>query len=367
MILDGIKPPGEFKQRSIKRRFFRETEKKPSKKTGLPRKYFVRGLVLVIILVLIASGALFYKVGFTFSKIINIKNIAWEKIFGDLPISEEYMPLKDEDRVNVLLLGIGGIEHEYGGLLTDSIMIVSFKKSTGQVALISIPRDLYVQIPGESQYEKINSAYILGEQRYGNGLDYSKKTIGYITGLYIDYAIVVDFESFKEVIDALGGVNIYLDEPFIEDKQWWCDEYGSNCRPFIVEAGDQILDGETALFYIRSRFSSTDFDRARRQQQIMLAIKDKFLSLGILANPLIINDLFSAVAKNIKIDIMPWEVPGLIQLAQKANMENITRKVFDTSEEGLLYETIKNNIYVLLPKNENFEEIRGVCQQIFEL
>ena len=366
MILDGIKPPGEFKPKPIRKKFFHEPEKKPSKKVIFPRKYFMRGLVIVTILVLIASGAFFYKIGFTFSNIITIKNIAWEKIFGELPTPEEYLPPKDEDRINVLLLGIGGIEHEDGGLLTDSVMVVSFKKSTSQVALISIPRDLYIQIPGENQYEKINTAYILGEQKYGNGLDYSKKTVGYITGLYIDYAVLIDFESFKEVVDALNGISIHLDEPFIEDKQWWCDEYGSNCRPFIVEAGDQTLDGETALFYIRSRFSSTDFDRTRRQQQIMLAIKDKILSLGILANPLIINDLFSAVAKNIKIDIMPWEIPSLIQLAQKADTENIIRKVLDASEEGLLYETVQNSIYVLLPKDENFERIREACQQIFK-
>ena len=366
MILDSIKPPGEFKPGPTRKKFFHEPGKKPSKKVIFPRKYFMRGLVVVTILVLIASGAFFYKIGLTFSNIITIKNIAWEKIFGELPMPEEYLPPKDEDRINVLLLGIGGIEHEDGGLLTDSIIVVSFKKSTSQVALISIPRDLYIQIPGENQYEKINTAYIFGEQKYGNGLDYSKKTVGYISGLYIDYAVLIDFESFKEVVDALGGISIYLDKPFIEDKQWWCDEYGSNCRPFIVEAGDQTLDGETALFYIRSRFSSTDFDRTRRQQQIMLAIKDKILSLGILANPLIINDLFSAVAKNIKIDIMPWEIPSLIQLAQKANTENIIRKVLDTSEEGLLYETVRDSIYVLLPKDGNFERIREACQQIFK-
>jgi LCP family protein required for cell wall assembly len=346
-MLDSIKAPLEF-----------ERKKKPPKKKVI--------LLLFMVLVLIIFGAFFYKTGFTFSKIITIKNIAWEKIFGELPISEEYLPPKDEDRINVLLLGAGGQEHEEGSLLTDSIVIISFKKSTGQIALISIPRDLYVQIPGEDHYEKVNVAYVLGLEKYGNGLDYAKKTIGYITGLYIDYAVAVDFEAFKETIDILGGVTIFLDEPFIEDKQWWCDENGENCRPFIVEAGDQILDGETALFYVRSRFSSSDFDRARRQQQIMLAIKDKILSLGILANPLIINELFNAVAKNVKIDIMPWELPSLIKLAQGADAGNIIRKVFDTSHEGLLYETKRSGIYILLPVDGNFDKIRATCQKIFD-
>lgn len=322
-------------------------------------------LPIVIILVLMIFGAFFYKAGFTFSKIIIIKNIAWEKIFGKLPPAE-YMPLKDEDRINVLLLGVGGAEHKEGGLLADSIMIVSLKKSTGKIALISIPRDLYVQMPGEIQYEKVNTTYVFGEQKYGNGLDYSKKTIGYITGLYIDYVIAVDFEAFKTVIDVIGGISIHLDEPFIEDKQWWCDENGENCRIFIVEAGNQVLDSKTALFYVRSRFSTDDFDRARRQQQVVLAIKDKIFSLGILANPLIVNNLFNAVAKNVRVDIMPWEIPSLIKLAQKANTVNIIRKVFDITPEGLLHETKKDGIYILLPVDGNFNKIRQACQQIFD-
>lgn len=324
-----------------------------------------RAILVVVILVLIVAGAFFYKAGFTFSKIITIKNIAWEKIFGKLP-SSEYIPPKDEDRINVLLLGTGGPEHDEGGLLADSIMIISFKKSTGKVALISIPRDLQLQMPGENHYEKVNGAYVLGEQKYGSGLDYSKKTLGYITGLFIDYATAVDFKAFKTVIDTLGGITVHLDEPFIEDKQWWCDENGENCRAFIVEAGDQTLDGETALFYVRSRFSTDDFDRARRQQQVILAIKDKILSLGILANPLIINKLFDAIAENVKIDVMPWEFPGLIKLAQKAEAENIIRRVFDVSEEGLLYQAMKNGVYVLLPRDKNFNRIRETCQTIFE-
>lgn len=344
-MIDGIESPNFV------------PKKKPPKK--------VVSLV-IIILILVIVGAFLYKAGFTFSKIVVIKDIAWEKIFGKLP-SSEYMPPKDEDRINVLLLGIGGTEHGEGYLLTDSIMIVSYKKSTGRVALISLPRDLYIQMPGESKYEKVNAAYVFGEQKYGNGLDYAKKTIGYITGLYIDYAAVVDFTAFGTMIDIMDGINIHLDEPFIEDKQWWCDENGQNCRSFIVEAGEQTLDGETALFYVRSRFSSDDFDRARRQQQVMLAIKDRVLSLGVLANPLIINDLFNAVAENVKVDVMPWEIPSLIKLVQKANTENIIKKVFDVSAESPLYQAMENGIYVILPKDKDLNKIREACQTIFEL
>ena len=336
---------------------FEEQKNKPSKKGIF--------LVVAISIILILVFLFFLKTGFTFSKIVTIKNIAWEKIFGELPPSE-YLPLKDEDRINFLLLGIRGVNDKNGGLLTDSIMIVSLKKSTKQIALISIPRDLYVQMPGESFFEKINAAYALGLKKYQNGLDYTKKTIGYVTGLYIDHAAVVDFEGFKKMVDALGGVTIYLDKPFVEDKQWWCDENGENCRPFIVKAGKQTLDGETALLYIRSRFSSSDFDRIRRQQQVLLAIKDKILSLGVLANPVKINELFNIIADHIKTDVKPWEIPGLITLANNVDTEHIIKRVFDTSPEGLLQESIKDGIYILVPKDGNFDSIRKTCQQIFD-
>ena len=347
--LDSIQPP---------KRYIRP--KRPKRK--------IKKWVILVLVVIILSLPVFYifKTGFAFSKIITIKNIAWEKIFGKPP-SPEYTPLKDEDRVNALLLGFrGGDDPGVGVLLTDGIMLISFKKSTGQIALISFPRDLYLQMPGETKYEKVNAAYVIGLEKYDNGLDYAKKTIAFISGVYIDHVAAINFEAFKDIIDLLGGVTIHLDEPFIEDKQWWCDEGGENCRAFIVEAGDQTLDGETALFYARSRFSSDDFDRARRQQQVLLGLKDKILSLGVLSDPLKISGILDVLSKNVRTDVTPWQVPKLIELAKAANTDNIIRRVFENSEEGLLYQTIINGIYVLLPTEGNFNKIRETCQNIFQ-
>jgi len=332
-----------------------------------PKRNIKKWVIWVLIIaILIVPGFYILKTGFAFSKIITIKNIAWEKIFGNKFPSSEYVPPKDEDRINALLLGIRGEGDPDGGFLTDGIMVVSFKKSTGQIALISIPRDLYLQMPGETGYEKVNAAYVIGFKKYDNGLDYAKKTIAYITGLYIDYAAVINFDAFKDIIELLGGITIHLDEPFIEDKQWLCDEKGENCQPFRLEAGEQILNGETALLYVRSRFSSNDFDRARRQQQVLGSLKDKILSLGILADPLKISGILDVLSKNVKTDISPWEVPKLIETAKTALTDNIIRKVFENSEQGLLYQTIINRIYVLLPTEGNFSKIRETCQTIFQ-
>ncbi|MFZ5559725.1 MAG: LCP family protein [Patescibacteria group bacterium] len=351
-MLDSIQPPKKYIPKSERPRTKRRTR-----------------LIILTLVALILIIPAFYalKTGLAFSKIVTIKNIAWEKIFGKLP-SSEYKPEKDPDRINALVLGIRGEnDPNVGALLSDGIMMISFKKSTGQIALISIPRDLYLQMPGEVKYEKVNAAYAMGLEKYNNGLDYAKKTIAYITGQYIEYGLVVNFEAFKDIIELVGGVTIYLDKPFIEDKQWLCDKNGENCQPFIVEAGTQTLDGERALLYVRSRFSSNDFDRARRQQQVLLALKDKLLSLGVLADPLKISGILDIISKNIKTDVTPWEIPQLIDMAGNAKTDKIITKVFENSEQGLLYQTEINGIYVLLPTEGNFSKIRETCKNIFSL
>ena len=350
-MLDSIKPPKKYNMLK---------KVKPSRgKTKL--------LILIfLVIILIIPVFYIFKTGWAFSKIITIKNISWEKIFGNKFPSSEYTPPKDEDRINAVLLGIRGEGDPNGGLLTDGIMVLSFQKSTGKIALISIPRDLYLQLPGEVRYEKINAAYAIGMKKYENGLNFTKKTIAYVTGLYIDYASIINFEALKDIIDLLGGITIYLDKPFIENKQWLCDENGQNCDPFVLGEGEQKLNGEIALLYARSRFSSNDFDRAKRQQQILLAIKDKLLSLGIVGDPLKISGIIDVLSKNVETDVSPWEIPKLIDLTKKAKIDNIIRRVFDNTEQGLLDDSTINGIYVLLPKEGNFSKIREACQKIFQ-
>lgn len=346
-MLDSIRPPKKYIP-------------------NIKNKKRIKLIILVsVIIILIIPVFYLFKTGMAFSKILTIKNIAWEKIFGGKLPSSEYTPAKDEDRINFLLLGIRGEGDPNGGLLTDGIVLLSLKKSTGQVAMVSIPRDLYLQMPGEARYEKINAAYAIGLEKYENGLDYVKKTVAYVTGQYIDYTAVINFNAFKDIIDLLGGVNIHLDERFIEDKQWWCDGKGENCQPFIVEAGDQTLNGEKALLFARSRFSSNDFERARRQQQILVALKDKILSLGILSDPLKIGGIIDVLSDNVKTDVGPWEIPQLIDIAKSAKIDKITEKVFENTPEGLLYDTKISGIYVLLPTEGNFSKIREMCQNIF--
>jgi LCP family protein required for cell wall assembly len=293
------------------------------------------------------------------------------------------------------LLGLRGPDDPNGGLLTDTMMVLSIKQSTGQVAMISIPRDLYMKMPTEQQdkssqaiKEKINFAYAMGEEKkQGGGLAYAKVAVQTVTGLYIDHVVSVDFSAFKEVVDILGGVDIHLDKPFIEDQQWVdSGDAGPSSAFFIktetattsegvvqkqkwvfeIPAGTSHLDGNTALYYARARYSSNDFNRVGRQQQILLAMKDKAFSLGIMLNPVKIFELMDSLGKNVKTDMGLGDINGLINLSKNLNFKGIKSRVFDTSPEGLLYSTTSDKgAYILLPQGDNYDKIREVCRNIF--
>ncbi|MEA2113640.1 MAG: LCP family protein, partial [Patescibacteria group bacterium] len=267
-------------------------------------------LFWIIALVFVFAGffsLFFFKAGFTVSRVVG-----WNGASAILPFSDDLpnLPKKNPNKINILLLGMRGIEEQgEGKLLSDTIILASIKKDTGQIALISLPRDLYARIWCLSKKKKINFAYAHG------GFDCAKKTISLVTGLYIDYAVSVNFKALQETIDTLGGISIYRNESFEEDFQWAKEGWEENEYWFIKEIdgeekwvfhipeGASKLDGQTALYYARSRYSTDDFDRMRRQQQIILAIKEKFLSLGVLANPVKIYNLMDILGNNAQTDM----------------------------------------------------------------
>ena len=326
--------------------------------------------LLFFILFLVGFFAVFFlKTGFTINQVIGWTNTAKILPSDELP----KLPEKDPEKINILLLGIRGLEDDgEGQLLSDTMIILSIKKTTGETALISLPRDIYLRIWCAQEKEKINFAYAYG------GFDCAKKTVSYLSGLYIDYAISGNFEALKEVIDVLGGISLYLDKPFEEDFQWAKegrpdDEHwvikefdGEERWVFCLPQGENILDGETALYYVRSRYSTNDFDRMYRQQRVLLAIKEKALSLGVLANPVKIYNLLDVLGRNIRTDMNLTDIGNLINLTSDLDVENIKRKVFDISPEGLLYHTFIDEEYILLPIGDNFEQIQEACKNIFD-
>jgi len=323
------------------------------------RSWLRRFFLLIIFVVIIGSGLTVFalKTGFTFSQ-ISINSILGG---GRLPVEQ---PIKERDpnRINLLLLGMRGEGDPNGGLLSDSIILVSIQKSTGKIALISIPRDLYVTIPGTEQKAKINAAHACGEEKKpgGGGIIYSKAIVSEVTGLYIDYAVSVDHQAFKEAVDAIGGIDIYLDKPFIEDKQF------TNELVLNLPAGENHLDGETALFYVRSRYTTSDFDRMKRQQRVLVSVKNKVLSMGVLANPVRVFSLLDILGRNVRTDMGANEIQQMISFAAKADASSIKTRIFDTTPEGFLYSTYADNgAYILLPKSGDYSEIQNACKNIF--
>lgn len=342
---DDIRPP-EFKA----------TELKPKKE---PNKRFLRILAGIILVVMFVGAVLGVKAGLTYS-MISIKNKLLTSENKDLFEQEENL-YKDSNRVNILLIGIRGAEDPNGGLLSDMLLLVSIDKKNDKVALISIPRDLYVEIPGLGRKERINFAYAYGEQKEwgGGGIGLSKRVAGSVTGVYIDYAVSVNFDAFLEVIDQLGGIDVYVPRDFSEPTQWG--------YPFLVPKGWNHMDSETTLYYVRSRFSSSDFDRARREQDVAIAIKNRVLALNVLANPVKIFNFLDVVGNGIRTDMDSGDIKTLLKLAASFDEDEVIRKVLDTGEGGYLYSAITDaGAYILLPVGGNFSQIKNYVITVFD-
>ncbi len=188
------------------------------------------------------------------------------------------------DRTNILLLGVGGGDHE-GADLTDTMMVVSLDQDQKSAAFISIPRDIW----SDTLKDKVNSAYHYGEEKKeGGGLLLAKVIAEDVVGVPIHYSLLLDFSGFKEIIDLLGGINVNVSSAFTDNDYPIAGKEKDTCpgdptnrcvyETIHFDAGMQHMDGERALKYVRSRHAEgaegSDFARSRRQQDVLIAIKD---------------------------------------------------------------------------------------------
>ncbi len=271
-----------------------------------------------------------------------------------------------EDRINILLLGIGGEGHE-GGQLTDTIVVMSIKPSTHRAALISVPRDLLVNIPGYG-LRKINNANAFGEQdEHGKGPDLTREVIGDALKLPIHYYVRVDFQAFEEIVDTLGGLSVMVDNSFTDYQ------YPTKDKKYQVisfEAGPQIMNGERAIKFGRSRHSGmnnegSDFARSKRQQKLLVAFKEKILSAELLLKPQKISDIINALQTHIVTDFQSWEMVKLATLAKDIDQRTITNVVLDDGLNGFLYPENVEGAYVLRPRGGSFDAIAEKVAGVF--
>lgn len=276
---------------------------------------------------------------------------------------------EDSDRVNFLLLGIGGAGHD-GAQLSDTMMFGSFKPSTNELGMLSIPRDLYVNIPGHGS-SKINAANAYGEESgAGKGLDLATTVVSDILDQPIHYTIRVDFSGFSSVIDQLGGVDVCVDTAFT-DNQYPEYEGSPTYKVVTFTAGCQHMDGETALEYARSRHGDsgegTDFARAARQQKIILAVKDRALSLGVLLNPGKVTRILNTIQSHIATNMSFWEMMKVAKYAPDIVTDNIALKVLDTAPGSPLYSTtiLPGPGYIVLPRHDDWSDLHTIAENIF--
>lgn len=272
-----------------------------------------------------------------------------------------------DDRVNFLLLGIGGAGHD-GPQLTDTIILGSFKPSTKQLGMLSIPRDLYVNIPGYG-YSKLNHANAYGEQKGdGRGLATATDVVEDVVGEDIAYTIRVDFSGFEKIIDELGGVDVYVDRTF-SDSSYPLDDGLGSVETVTFAQGWQHMDGETALKFARSRKGTngegSDFARAARQQKIIVAAKKRATSAGVLLNPARLTRLLNTLDDHIDTNLSFWEMMKLAKYAPDVSPEAITMQVLDTSS-GILYSAMYEGAgYVVVPWEEDWSDVHNVADAMF--
>lgn len=235
-----------------------------------------------------------------------------------------------DGRVNILVLGIGGQGHD-GPNLSDTIMVWSIDPKTKDVAMLSVPRDLYVKIPGYG-YSKINAANAHG------GPQLAAQVVSNVIGVPIHYYALIDFSGFKEAVDAVNGVDINVPTT-LYDPLFPCDDgtkkAGRYC-PIHFAVGPQHMNGETALEYSRSRETTSDFARAARQQQVLVALRQKALQLSTLTNPLKLTGLIESVGNHLRTDLQLGDMQRLAGIAKDIDTTKITQKVLDTGSAGSL-------------------------------
>lgn len=292
------------------------------------------------------------------------------QVTGTSPIkllltSGEYK--QHDDKTNFLLLGKAGGSYE-GPNLTDSIIFTSLNLKVNKLQLVSLPRDIW----SITLQDRINSAYAYGEEKKeGGGFILAKAEIEAIVGQPIDYAVLIDFERFKDVIDWLGGIKVYVERSF-HDYQYPikgkeddpCDgdvEYKCRYQLVSFQQGWQTMDGERALKFVRSRNATgvegTDFARGERQLKVFSALFDRVSEKLKRLNLAEIEKMYSLLDKTIERDIKNKEAAFLTKRVLLSGKITIDQTALS---EDFFYVPYHNNYkgkYVLLPQDGDFSLI----------
>lgn len=291
--------------------------------------------------------------------------------FSSLLIINYSFP-RTENNVSILVLGKGGLGHTAPDL-TDTIMLVNMNLKNKKTNIISLPRDIWVS----SIQAKLNTSYYWGKQKGGNGFDLASDSIKEVTGIKPGYVAVIDFSLFKDLIDTIGGIKINPDNTFIDEKypiagkeEDLCNgDKLYKCRYEIlkIDKGEQLMDGEMALKFVRSRNAigdeGTDLAREKRQQKVISAIKDKLLSKEVFLNFRILKSLYTVTISHIETNIDKNSIVAisreLFLSRNNINFVSIPDTMLMVSQGDKKY----NLQYVFVPKSGTWKELQEWINQ----
>jgi LCP family protein required for cell wall assembly len=264
-------------------------------------------------------------------------------------------PWDGASRVSMVVMGLDYRDWAAGegAPRSDTMILLTIDPLTRTAGMISIPRDLWVNIPG-FEYGRINTAYSLGEafQLPGGGPGLAMETVEELLGVPIDYYALIDFGAFVRFVDEIGGVKVEIKEKIKVDP------LGDNNMK-TIRTGTQVLQGDIALAYARARKTEGgDFDRAQRQQQVIMGIRNQFLRADIVAKifpkaPVLYQELSSGIHTNLTLD----QAIQLGWLAQQIPEEDIRQGVIGPPDQVLLLKSPEGDD-VLKPITNKIRELR---------
>lgn len=317
----------------------------------------------MLVCTLVVAGVFSYRILSASNKI----TVAERSILGQLKdllfTQGAVLEGEQEGRLNIMLIAVGGEGHE-GENLADTIIVASISPQVGKAALLSIPRDIYVQVPGEEFYSKINAVHAYGESKRKNfGPELLRKKISEIVGLPMHYYGRIDFTAFKNIIDAVGGVEITIEKSFYD---YW--------HKISFPAGTERMNGERALAYVRARYiegpEGGDFKRAARQQQVLLALRDKVFSVQTAFDFGRLNTIFNSLSDNIRTDMELWELKRLYEIARTISHEQVKSEVLSTGPKGILVGETEvlggSPAAILRPRTGDYTEIQQLAAAILD-
>jgi len=332
-----------------------------------------RSLLVLLALIIIAGG----WVGWSFIK-NEVQIFGWRGLIG--LIKPEKLNGEDQGRVNILLAGNSRDDPNHGGAnLTDSIMVLSINTRNHSGFMLSIPRDLYVNIPGDD-YGKINEVYQQGLRQHtaessdaGAGMQLLGQVVSHSLGIPIHYYALVDYSALRQATDAVGGIDITINSSDPRGLYDPSPDLANNRQPLVdLPNGPVHLDGVQALGLARARgdhrgsygYASGDFTRTANQRMIILALKNKGTSLGTLANPLKLGQLFDAMGDNVQTDLTLGNVRRLYNLGKDIPNSKITSA--GLTDETLLKSRYIGGAYTLVPTAglSDYSDIQAYVAQL---